>query len=75
VPHELLLLLAQASLILPSLLVAYPVTVAQRLRASLFNLLQTAQRASLWRGMLRNALKAVQTASFGGYKASLEAGG
>ena len=36
--------------------------------------MQTAQRASLWRGMVRGALKAVQTASLGGYKAGLEAG-
>lgn len=35
---------------------------------------QTAQRANVWRGMLRGALKAVQTASIGGYKAGLEAG-
>lgn len=37
--------------------------------------LQNAQRTSLWRGVVRGALKAVQTASFGGYRAGLEAGG
>lgn len=37
--------------------------------------LQNAQRTGLWRGVVRGALKAVQTASIGGYKAGMEAGG
>lgn len=48
---------------------------AHHCSAMLLVSLQNAQRTGLWRGVVKGALKAVQTASFGGYRAGLEAGG